>query len=153
MRASKYWRLVLLGSGFDCFTEILKISFPVIESKPEEEKVEVRLIFGEKRQIETNEKTSLSVSGVGRKKLDRKRKPKKFEEEGSAVAVAAAGPGKRSALEEFKEKCGVGLSDEKISSMKLMTLIPREHNYFVHESAKLLKIKLTQAQVLFNYLP
>ena len=151
MCASKYWRLVLLG--FDCFTKSLEISFPVSESKPEEEKVELRLIFAEKRQIETNEKTSLSVSGVGRKKLDRKRKPKKFEEEGSAVAVAAAGPGKRSALEEFKEKCGVGLSDEKISSMKLMTLIPREHNYFVHESAKLLKIKLTQAQVLFSYLP
>ena len=80
------------------------------------------------------------MTSFTKRKGGRKKKLQEIPEESSI-------PGKRNALEEFKERCGLGLSQERISSLKLMTLIPMEHNYFVHESAKLLKIRLTQAQV------
>jgi len=134
--------LCIRWQSYKCAVLFVVLSADVFKS--DDEKVELRLIFTEKRQIETNDKTTETkhpVSGSGEKKAGRKRKSEKTVEK-------APSPGKRNVLEEFKEKCGVGLSQERISSLKLMTHIPLEHNYFVHESAKLLKIKLTQAQVV-----
>ena len=114
------------------------------ETARDEKKVEVRLIFSEKRDSETNEKQVLPPA-VKLKKVGRKRKLASSE----AVAASTGGPRGREALEDFRQKCGLDLSSEQISTRRLVTQIPNEHNYFVHESAKLLKIKLTQAQVIF----
>jgi len=113
-----------------------------------EDSVEVRLIFSEKRDLETNEKpveTNQKQVNAAKKKPGRKKKNAKDENN------SMGNPRGREALEEFRQKCGLDLTEERISSLRSVTQIPLEHNYFVHENAKLLKIKLTQAQVGVSY--
>ena len=106
----------------------------------------VRLIFSAKRDLETNERTVFYPASKT-KKVCRKRKLVSNE-----AATSTGPPRGREALEEFRQKCGLDLSRQQISARRLLTQIPNEHNYAVHESAKLLKIKLTQAQVLIPLL-
>lgn len=100
---------------------------------------EIRLIFSEKCQVETNERFQSEVKPT--KKRGRKRKTKNSE------AQNLEPPRGKEALEEFRQKYGIfEHPEEVIAAHQLLTQISIEHSYFVHESAKLLKIKLTLAQ-------
>ena len=75
---------------------------------------EVRLIFGVKREIETNEKDVDKTTMTKKKKPGRKKKVVKHENGGSAIGE----PRGREALEEFRQKCGLDLTTDRISSLR-----------------------------------
>jgi hypothetical protein len=75
---------------------------------------EVRLIFGLKREIETNEKEVDKSVTAKKKKPGRKKKVDKVENGGTAIGE----PRGREALEEFRQKCGLDLTTDRISSLR-----------------------------------